>query len=115
MYKRQEPLCDLSFNCMTYHLPAGDPVAAGFTGVDIAALGIPSETDYLAAYAHRTGHADIPDWRFYMAFSLYRTAAMQCGVYRRALAGNASSETALMFGDCYRKVAASGWALASGG
>jgi hypothetical protein len=50
-----------------------------------------------------------------MAFSLYRTAAIQHGVYRRALAGNASSETALLFGDCYRKVAESGWALASGG
>jgi aminoglycoside phosphotransferase (APT) family kinase protein len=110
-----EPLCDLSFNCMTYHLPAGDPVAAGFTGVDIAALGIPSEADYLAAYARRTGRAEVPDWRFYMAFSLYRTAAIQHGVYRRALAGNASSETALLFGDCYRKVAESGWALASGG
>jgi aminoglycoside phosphotransferase (APT) family kinase protein len=110
-----EPLCDLSFNCMTYHLPAGDPVAAGFAGVNIAALGIPSEADYLAAYARRTGRAEVPDWRFYMAFSLYRTAAIQHGVYRRALAGNASSETALLFGDCYRKVAASGWALACGG
>jgi len=110
-----EPLCDLSFNCMTYHLPAGDPIAAGFAGVDIAALGIPSEADYLAAYARRTGRNDVPDWRFYMAFSLYRTAAIQHGVYRRALAGNASSETALLFGNCYRMVAASGWALASGG
>ncbi len=110
-----EPLCDLAFNCMTYHLPAGDPVAAGFAGVDIAALGIPSAADYLAAYARRTGRAEVPEWRFYMAFSLYRTAAIQHGVYRRALAGNASSETALLFGDCYRKVAESGWALASGG
>ena len=42
-------------------------------------------------------------------------AAIQHGVYRRALAGNASSETALLFGDWYRKVAESGWALASGG
>ena len=96
-------------------MPAGDPVAAGFAGVDIAALGIPSAADYLAAYARRTGRAEVPDWRFYMAFSLYRTAAIQHGVYRRALAGNASSETALLFGDCYRKVAESGWALASGG
>jgi aminoglycoside phosphotransferase (APT) family kinase protein len=109
-----EPLCDLSFNCMTYHLPAADPVAAGFAGVDIAALGIPSEADYLAAYARRTGRAEVPDWRFYMAFSLYRTAAIQHGVYRRALAGNASSETALLFGDCYRKIAESGWGLTRG-
>ena len=105
------PLCDLAYNCMTYHLPAGDAVAAGFAGVDIASLGISSEADYLAAYARRTGRADVPDWRFYMAFSLYRTAAIQYGIYRRALAGNASSETAHLFGDCYRMVAETGWAL----
>jgi aminoglycoside phosphotransferase (APT) family kinase protein len=105
------PLCDLAYNCMTYHLPGGDAVAAGFAGVDIASLGIPSEADYLAAYARRTGRADVPDWGFYMAFSLYRTAAIQYGIYRRALAGNASSETAHLFGDCYRMVAETGWAL----
>jgi aminoglycoside phosphotransferase (APT) family kinase protein len=110
-----EPLCDLAFNCMTYHLPAGDPVAAGFAGVDIAALGIPSAADYLAAYARRTGRAEVPSGVFTWPSACTRTAAIQHGVYRRALAGNASSETALLFGDCYRKVAESGWALASGG
>jgi aminoglycoside phosphotransferase (APT) family kinase protein len=110
-----DPLCDLAYNCMTYHLQAGDPVAAGFVGAGSAALGIPSETDYLAAYAERTGRTDVPDWRFYMAFSLYRTAAIQHGVYRRAQAGNASSETAHLFGGAYRRVAETGWALARDG
>jgi aminoglycoside phosphotransferase (APT) family kinase protein len=110
-----DPLCDLAYNCMTYHLQAGDPVAAGFLGAGSAALGIPSEADYLAAYAVRTGRADVPDWRFYMAFSLYRTAAIQYGVYRRAQAGNASSETAHLFGGTYRRVAETGWALARDG
>jgi aminoglycoside phosphotransferase (APT) family kinase protein len=110
-----DPLCDLAYNCMTYHLRAGDPVAAGFVGANSTSLGIPSEADYLAAYAARTGRADVPDWRFYMAFSLYRTAAIQHGVYRRAQAGNASSETAHLFGDTYRRVAETGWALARDG
>jgi len=109
------PLCDLAYNCMTYHLPAGHAVAAGFIGADRPGLGIPSEREYLEAYARRTGRPEVPDWPFYMAFSLYRTAAIQHGVYRRALAGNASSETAHLFGDCYRMVAQAGWAIASGG
>jgi aminoglycoside phosphotransferase (APT) family kinase protein len=109
------PLCDLAYNCMTYHLPAGHAVAAGFVGADRVALGIPSESEYLDAYARRTGRPEVPDWSFYMAFSLYRTAAIQHGVYRRALAGNASSETAHLFGDCYRMVAQAGWAIANGG
>jgi aminoglycoside phosphotransferase (APT) family kinase protein len=105
------PLCDLAYNCMTYHLPAGHVVAAGFVGVDRAALGIPSESEYLDAYARRTGRREVPDWPFYMAFSLYRTAAIQHGVYCRALAGNASSEVAHLFGDCYQMVARAGWAI----
>jgi aminoglycoside phosphotransferase (APT) family kinase protein len=107
------PLCDLAYNCMTYHLPAGHPVAAGFAGADRDSLGIPSEPEYLAAYARRTGRREVPDWRYYMAFSLYRTAAIQHGIYRRALAGNASSDTAHLFGECYRMVAETGWQLAS--
>ena len=107
------PLSDLSFNCMTYHLPAGDPVAAGFVGVDAGALGIPSEAEYLAAYARRTGRDATRDWRFFMAFSLFRTAAIQQGVYARSRQGNASSTHAALFGKSYLMVAEQGWRLVS--
>lgn len=109
------PYSDLAFNCMTYHLPLGHPVAAGFVGADITALGIPSAADYLAAYAARTGRDPSGNWRFFMAFSLYRTAAIQQGVYARSRQGNAASSTAQLFGASYRMVAEAGWALAAGG
>lgn len=99
------PLSDLAFNCMTYHLPAGHPVSAGFVGADLASLGIPSEAQYLDAYARRTQRDPRPDWRFCMVFSLFRIAAIQQGVYARSLQGNASSTTASLFGDSYRLVA----------
>ncbi len=105
------PFSDLAYNCMSYHLPAGHPVSPGFVGADLAALGIPDEDTYLAAYAERSGHDVRPDWRFYMAFSLFRTAAIQLGVYNRALQGNASSTTAGQFGDSYRMVAQAGLQL----
>lgn len=108
------PFSDLAFNCMTYHLPAGHPVAAGFTGADIAALGIPTEADYVAAYAARTGRDPSAHWRYFMAFSLYRTAAIQQGVYARSCQGNAASATAQLFGASYRMVAEAGCALVSG-
>lgn len=108
------PLCDLAFNAMSYHLPVGHAVAPGFVGADIAGLGIPSEQDYVEAYARRTGRATVPDWKFYMAFSLYRVAAIQCGVYQRALSGTASSDTAALFGDSYRMVADAGWKVVAG-
>lgn len=105
------PFSDLAFNCMTYHLPAGHPVSAGFVGVDLRRLGIPDEDAYLHAYARRSGLDPRPHWRFYMAFSLFRTAAIQQGVYARALRGNASSTTAHLFGESYRLVAEAGMHL----
>ena len=105
------PFSDLAFNCMTYYLPAGHPISTGFVGADLAELGIPSEADYLAAYADRSGLDPRPHWKFYMAFSLFRTAAIQQGVYARALKGNASSGAARLFGESYRLVAETGLRL----
>ncbi len=107
------PFSDLAYNCMTYHLPAGHPVAPGFVGADLNTLGIPDEDAYLAAYARRSGLDPRPNWRFYMAFSLFRTAAIQHGVYARALRGNASSNTAGQFGESCRMVAQAGLRLTS--
>lgn len=105
------PFSDLAYNCMVYHLPAGHPIAAGFVGADMTAQGIPDEETYLDAYARRSGLDPRPHWRFYMAFSLFRTAAIQQGVYVRSLKGNASSNTAHLFGESYRMVADAGLRL----
>jgi aminoglycoside phosphotransferase (APT) family kinase protein len=105
------PLSDLAFNCMTYHLPAGHPISPGFVGADLAVLGIPSEAAYLDAYARRCGIDPRPYWRFYMAFSLFRTAAIQQGVYARARKGSAASRTAELFGESYQIVADAGLRL----
>ncbi len=108
------PLADLAYNCMTYHLPAGDAVAAGFVGADFEGLGLPTQQQYVAAYARRAGLETLPDMRFFMAFSLFRVAAIQLGVYARALQGNASSPTARLFGESYRRVAEAGWSVVCG-
>ncbi len=105
------PLSDLAFNCMTYHLLSDNAIARGFVGSDITSLGIPSQTEYVAAYCQRTGRDEIADWVFFMAFSLFRTAAIQQGIYARALKGNASSATAHLFGKTFAYVAEQGWAL----
>ncbi len=109
------PLSDLAYNCMTYSLPAAHPLAPGFVGADIDDLGIPTEDDYLSSYAEHAGLDPKPLWRFCVVFSLYRVAAIQLGVYSRAMQGNASSDTAHLFGESYRMVADAGWDLASGG
>ena len=105
------PMSDLAFNCMSYYLPAGHPISSGLVSADLQALGIPGEQAYLDAYARRSGRDPMKHWSFYMAFSLYRTAAIQHGVYARSLAGNASSSTAHLFNESYQLVADAGLRL----
>ena len=63
------PLADFSYHCMSWHMPPG--IFRGLGGVDVAALGIPTEQAYIQSYCERTGlftpQALAVDWNFYMA------------------------------------------------
>ena len=61
------PLADFAYHCMSWHVPSG--VFRGLGGADLAALGIPSEAEYVASYCRRTGRDGIdPDhWDFYLS------------------------------------------------
>ena len=63
----------------------------GLGGQDLAALGIPTEAEYVAAYCRRTGRARIDDFEFYLVFNMFRIAAILHGVLARAQHGNAAS------------------------
>ncbi len=106
------PLADLGYNCMLYHLPAGDFAGSGYVGHDLAELGIPSERDYVSAYCRRVGRESVPNLEFFVAFSLFRLAGIVQGVYKRGLDGNASSETALRYGPMVHFLAGVAWELA---
>lgn len=86
------PLADFAYNAMMYHMPPH--IVAGLGGADLAALNIPSEADYIAAYCARTGRASIPDYRFYTAFNFFRLAAIFHGIKGRVIRGTASSQQA---------------------
>lgn len=87
------PLADLANQCMAWMLPR-DSAMKGLGGVDRAALGIPSDEEYIARYCERTGRAGIENWNFYLVFSLFRLAAIVQGIKKRALIGTASSQEA---------------------
>jgi aminoglycoside phosphotransferase (APT) family kinase protein len=90
------PYADLAYQCMGLRLPSGksDGPSSGLAGLDVAALGIPSEDEYVAQYCQRMGLDKIENWSFYMAFSFFRLAAICQGVAKRAADGNASSKSA---------------------
>jgi aminoglycoside phosphotransferase (APT) family kinase protein len=105
------PLADLAFNCMGYHIPASASPTLGLAGIDFAAKGIPTESEFVAAYCRRTGRKEIPDWTFFMAFGLFRMAAIVQGVYRRGLDGIASSANAKTYGSYVQFLAEAAWNL----
>jgi len=107
------PIADLAYNCMTYRLPEG-PLWKGLGALDVEALGIPTEGEYVAAYCARTGRAGIPDWAFFLAFGLFRLASICQGVYARAIQGNASSGNALEVGGKAPMLADAAWEIARG-
>ena len=95
------PLADFSYHCMAWHIAPG--TFRGIGGLDHAALGIPSERDYVRRYCERvgraTGHAlDVDtvmaDWNFYLAYNLFRLAAILQGIAKRVETGTASSAQA---------------------
>jgi aminoglycoside phosphotransferase (APT) family kinase protein len=79
------PLADLAYNCILYHSVSES--WGTFAGLDLAAAGIPSESEYVAAYCARTGRAGVEDFDFYLAFSLFRLASIGQGVFKRNLDG----------------------------
>jgi len=86
------PLADFAYHLMMYRMP---PVAlAGLAGVDLAAVNIPSEAQYVASYCRRTGRGGIPHLDFYMAFNFFRFAAIIHGIKGRVARGSAASANA---------------------
>ncbi len=108
------PLADFSYQCMGWHIPPG--TFRGIGGVDIASLGIPSESEYIHRYCDRTGlstPADLKaDWNFYLAYNMFRMAAILQGIAKRVEAGTASSEQAKVNGAGARPMADLAWKFA---
>lgn len=74
------------------------------------------QDDYLRRYCERTGRGDAAvlaaDWNFYLAYNLFRLAAILQGVARRAVEGVAANAQARDAGALARPLAELGWQFA---
>jgi aminoglycoside phosphotransferase (APT) family kinase protein len=108
------PLADFSYHCMAWHIPA--QLSRGIGGLDLPGLGIPSEADYIRRYCQRTGLATPEslqaDWSFFMAYNIFRIAAILQGIAKRVEAGTASSAQAVSSGAGARPLAQLAWKFA---
>ncbi|MDG1353409.1 MAG: phosphotransferase family protein [Sulfitobacter sp.] len=84
------PFADLAAVIMQWQLPAGSE-GRGMGGLDRAALGLPSDQEFIAQYCERRGLTGIDNFGYYLGFTFFRMAAIIQGVLKRALDGNASN------------------------
>lgn len=101
------PLGDFAYHMMAWRL--GAEAYHGLLGHDLAALGIPDEAAYRARYCRRTGRRDIAHWDFYMAYNMFRLAAILQGIMGRVVEGTAASPHAREAGARAKALAAAGW------
>ena len=96
------PVSDFAYMCMRYRDSLRD--------VDLKSLGIPSEQEYVEAYCRRTGRSGIDNWDYYIAFNIFRLAAILQGIAKRVLDGTASSKNAEDAGQGSYDLAKLAWA-----
>ncbi len=104
------PLADLAYFLMPYRLESIG-TTSGLEGADLRALGIPSEQALLETYARSAGLGSVPKMDFYVAFAMFRLAAILAGVLRRGVEGNAADPHAIATGQAFKKVSTSGWKI----
>ncbi|RJF95432.1 phosphotransferase [Noviherbaspirillum saxi] len=108
------PLADVAYHVLPWRLRSDE--FRGMAEHDIASLGVPSEAEYVRRYCERTGRAPVPEheWNFYLAYSMFRLAAILQGILRRAMDGTASSAEAMEIGSRGRRIAELGWKQTQG-
>jgi aminoglycoside phosphotransferase (APT) family kinase protein len=107
-----DPLADFSYHLMQWHMPPAEAGTGSLVGFDLAALGIPSLDEYVAAYVRRTGLDPRPYLAVYSAYNFFRLAAILQGIVGRVRDGTATSEFAAAKAALVRPLAAKAWEFA---
>jgi aminoglycoside phosphotransferase (APT) family kinase protein len=102
------PLVDLGHHALLFRT---GPEDFGAFGEGMRPDGVPSEEEHLATYCRITGRTALPDWDFYVAFAMFRFAAIFQGIMGRVVAGTANDPEAPRVGARARPLAERACAL----
>jgi aminoglycoside phosphotransferase (APT) family kinase protein len=103
------PLADLAFCSMPWHTSPDE--YGGVLGLDLDALGIPSEAAFVAHY-YRHAAPTAPIAPFHVVFALFRFAVIFVGIRDRFRKGNAAGENAASVGPLAKRFAVRGLEIA---
>ena len=106
------PVGDFTYTMMGWRL--GRDLFRGIADADIAALGIPSEAEYIAQYCAATGRDGIDNLEWYLAYNMFRLAAILQGIAKRAEDGTAASPHAVEQGRRAKPLAEAAWKQVEG-
>ena len=104
------PLGDVSYACVPYHMGPGETLG-GVDGMDLGAMGIPTEQEFVDAYCAKLGRGPIEHWDFYVAFALFRLGAIAQGIMGRVRDGTANDPRAVERGKRARPLGEAGWSV----
>ncbi len=104
-----DPLADFAYHCMSWHIPPGK--FRGIGGLPLEELGIPTQEEYAAMYFAKSGRRPVAPsvWDYYMAYNLFRIAAILQGIAKRVVDGTAASAHAAEAGGRAPVMAELGW------
>ncbi len=101
------PVGDFTYTMMGWRLDKD--LFRGIAHADLATLGIPNEDEHIAHYCALTGRDGIPDLEWYLAYNMFRLAAILQGIAKRAEDGTAASPHAVEQGRRARPLAEAAW------
>ena len=81
-----DPIADFAYLCRPYR--------DALRNSDLKKLGIPEEKQFVETYCERTGRTGIDHWDYYLAFNIFKLAAILQGIAKRVLDGTAASKNA---------------------
>jgi aminoglycoside phosphotransferase (APT) family kinase protein len=102
------PLVDLAHHALLFRT---GPEDFGAFGDRPRPAGVPAEQQHLDTYCRLTRRTSLPDWNFFIAFAMFRFAAICQGIMGRVVAGTANDPDAAKAGARARPLAERAWGL----
>lgn len=105
-----DPMADFTYFLMSWVMvPEG---RSGLLGVDVESLGIPTMEQAIARYSEKTGFGELADINWYLAYNLFRIAAILQGIRKRVEEGTANSPQAAEMSKRVLPLVEAAWAQA---
>jgi aminoglycoside phosphotransferase (APT) family kinase protein len=110
-----DPLADFAYHCLSWRLQLG--THRTLAGLDALPDGIPAEPEHVLDYCRASGCGAIAphEWTYHLAFNMFRLAAIQQGIAKRVLDGNAANSRAAAVAARVEATAEAGWKAAMEG